>query len=275
MNCSKKVLTALFAVCMMICLTMSAEAAKKIVAVMPLENVSGFGDANVAEIMTEKLTVALQTSNRYSVIERNQMATVLREQGFQNITGSSAVEIGKLTGANYLLLGKVTMATVSTNANKSLLGGTGLEGFVNGVKGKVGVDIRFVDAETGEVIFAENFTGGKSGSTVIDAVNGACTEAAENFLKKLTANVMGRVADISGEEFYIDLGSDSGFKKGDTILIVRETTPIEVNGKVVGMKTIQIGKAKITEVNAEYSVCKVTNVQKGQTIKKGDVVKRG
>ena len=48
MNFSKRILSALFAVFMIFGLTMSAEAAKKIVAVMPLENVSGFGDADIA-----------------------------------------------------------------------------------------------------------------------------------------------------------------------------------------------------------------------------------
>lgn len=274
MNYSKKLLSTIFAVCMIFCFTVTASAAKKIVAVMPLENVAHFGDANVAEIMTEKLIVALQNSGRYSVIERTQLATIMREQGFQNIASDSAVELGKFTGANYLLLGKVTMATVSENPIKGLFSGSA-SGFVNGVKGKVGVDIRFVNAETGELIFAKNFEGDKSGKTVIDAINGSCVEVADNFLKELTSNVRGRVADVSGGEFYIDLGSDSGFKKGDTIIIERETSPIEINGKIVGMKTIQIGKAKITEVNAEYSVCKVSNVQKGQAIRKGDVVKRG
>ena len=274
MDFSKKFLAAFFSVCMIFYFTASVEAAKKIVAVMPLENVSNFGDANVADIMTEKLTVALQNSGKYSVTERTQMGTVLSEQGFQNIAAEKAVEIGKLTGAKYLLLGKVTMATAANNPVKGLLSGSA-SNFINGVKGKVAVDIRFVDAENGEVIFAKNFTGGKSGSTVADAINGACEEAAENFLKELTANVMGRVADVSGEEIYIDLGTDSGFKKGDTLLIVRETSPIEVNGKIVGMKTIQIGKAKITEVNAEYSVCKVVSLQKGAAVQKGDVVKRG
>ena len=253
----------------------SAEAAKKTVAVMPLENVSGYTQANVAQIMAEELTVAIQNSGRYSVIERSQMGTILKEQGFQSLTSSDPVEVGKLSGANYSVIGKVTMATVVNNPNRSLLGGTGLEGFVNAVKGKVAVDIRFVNNETGEIVFAKSFEGSESGGNIDASLHNACKEAAENFLKELNANFSGRVADISGEEIYIDQGAESGLRKGDTLLIVRETEPIIIGEKIVGMKTIQIGKAKVTEVNAEYSVCKISKVEKGISIKKGDVVKRG
>ena len=258
-------------------LTVSGEAAKKTVAVMPMENVSSFGDANVAEIMTEAFIVAIQNSGRYSVIERAQMGTVLKEQGFQSLTSdsSSAAAVGKLTGANYSIVGKVTMATVVQNTNRGLLAGSGLEGFVDPYKGKVAVDIRFVNNESGELIFAKSFEGSKAGPNVVASVHNACKEAAENFLKELNANLTGQIVDVSGENIYIDQGTDSGLRKGDTLLIVRETDPIMVGDKIVGMKTIPIGKAKVTEVNAEYSVCKISKVEKGAHVQKGDVVKRG
>lgn len=258
-------------------LTVSGEAAKKTVAVMPMENVSGFGDANVAEIMTEAFIVAIQNSGRYSVIERSQMGTVLKEQGFQSLTSdsSSAAAVGKLTGANYSIVGKVTMATVVPNNNRGLLAGSGLEGFVDPYKGKVAVDIRFVNNDTGELIFAKSFEGSEAGPNVVASVHNACKEAAENFLKELNANLTGQIVDVSGENIYIDQGTDSGLRKGDTLLIVRETDPIMVGDKIVGMKTVPIGKAKVTEVNAEYSVCKISKVEKGARVQKGDVVKRG
>ena len=88
------------------------EAAKKTIAVMPLENVSGYSDQRVAEIMTEQLLVAIHSSGGYTVVERAQMNQVIKEQGFQNIMTdpNKATELGKLSGADYSLVGKVTMA---------------------------------------------------------------------------------------------------------------------------------------------------------------------
>lgn len=291
----KKIFIAAMVAFTFFCSAISVEAAKKVVAVMPLENVYGYNTANVAEIMTEEIMIALQNSGKYSVVERDQMATILKEQGFQNIAAdsSTAVEIGKLIGADYSLIGKVTLAALEKNPTKgiieNILGNISRSGgynsgidlqstagnFVNGLKGKVSVDIRFVNNETGELVFAKSFNGAKSGATPEAALYGACKAAAAGFLKEITANLMGRVADISGDEIYIDQGTDSGIQVGDELAIVRETSPIEVNGKIVGMKTIPVGKVKVTEVNAEYSICKVISSEKSKTVQKGDVVKRG
>lgn len=291
----KKFLMSLLTICIIFYSAISAEAAKKVVAVMPLENVYGYNTENVAEIMTEEIMVALQNSGKYTVVERDQMATILKEQGFQNIAAepSTAVEIGKIIGADYSLIGKVTLAALEKNPAKGIIenilgniaGSTENEfgfdlrstagGFVNDLKGKVTVDIRFVNNETGELVFAKSFTGTKSGTTPESALYGACKAAADNFLKEITANLMGRIADISGDDLYIDQGSDSGIQVDDELLIVRETSPIEVNGKIVGMKTVTIGKAKVTEVNEEYSICKIISTEKGKNVEKGDIVKRG
>ena len=288
----KKILMAIIAIMIIFYSAVSAEAAKKVVAVMPLENISGQDTAKVAEIMTEKFIVALQNSGQYSVLERDQMAAVLREQGFQNLTAdpNSTVEMGKLFGANYLLVGKVTTASVIENnplnnvlSDEDFLDNTDeeksikiLQGLLNQtVTGKVSVDIRFVNNETGELIFAKSFTGSKTDKNEENTLAGACQEIADNFLKEITSNLTGRVVDTSDDEIYIDLGLDSGLKTGDELLIVRETSPIEINGKIVGMKTVSVGKIKVVEIYEEYSICKVISVKNGMFVTKGDVIKRG
>ena len=50
----------------------TCNAAKKTVAVMPLENVSGYTEQRVAEIMTEQLIAAINGSGNYAVVEREQ-----------------------------------------------------------------------------------------------------------------------------------------------------------------------------------------------------------
>ena len=255
--------------------SISCEAAKKTVAVMPLENVSGYTEARVAEIMTEELTSALYQSGRYTVIERNQMATVLKETGFQ-MTGAvdpnKAVEAGKLLGAQYVVIGKVTMAGVDTNSSGNLANSVlGIKA-VGTLKGKIGLNYRFIDVQTGEIKSMGEAEGSEPGNTRENAIYKACKEAAQNVLKDMVVNVKARVADMSGDDIYIDAGKEGGFKVGENLEIVRETAPIEINGKIVGMKEVNVGTAKVTEVNDEYSVCKVTS--HSDTVKKGDVVKR-
>ena len=81
-----------------------------------------------------------------------------------------------------------------------------------------------------------------------------------------------KVADIDGENIYLDSGSTSGLQVGETLMIAREVEPIIVNGKVVGMKTTSICTAKVIEVFADYSICRADgNVN---LIQKGDIAKR-
>lgn len=262
-------------------------AAKKIVAVMPLENVSGYNEEKVAEIMTEQLIVALHSSGAYTVVERAQMGTVIREQGFQNIAvdPAQAVELGKLSGADYSMIGKVTMALVENNPTANtiatisdMLGlgniGAAAQPFVHKFKGRITLEFRFVDNTTGEVIIAKSVDGNKSGMSEAAAFNAACKNAAENFLRELDFinPFRARVADISGADIYIDQGADSGLRRGDRLSVVREGDSIIVNGRIVGVKQEVIGKVKVVEVNADYAVCRAED--SSIVIHKGDVVKR-
>ena len=256
----------------------SGEAAKKTVAIMPMENISGYHEANVAEIMTEQLIVVIQNSQQYGVVERTQLGTVMREQGFQNLNSNGVEEMGSFSGSDYSVIGKVTMATVMVNQTKSLLGvlfkDDELIGkLANGRKAKVELDVRFVDNKTGEIVFAKTFSGSKSGQNDATALSGACKVAAENFLKELQSinPFMARVADTSGNEIYIDRGAESGLRKGETLVVARESTPIMVNGKIVGMKSHEVCKVKVVEVFEEYAICRA---EKSNVIRQGDVVRR-
>lgn len=252
-------------------------AAKKTVAVMPLENVSGYNEQRVADIMTQQLITAIHNSGNYTVVERDQMGNILKEQGFQNIAGNpeKSVEQGKLAGANYTLFGKVVMAEFVNNPVGDLISKLGqfAKKFAHGVRCKIKFEFRLVDNETGEVAVAATAEGSKSGTTNAEALNEACKDTAENFLRELQKvnPFSARIAGISGSSIYIDKGANDGLREGETLLIFRESDAIIVNGKIVGMKQKELGKAKVSEVNTDYSICKIIE---GDGIKKGDIVKR-
>ena len=276
--------------------SISAEASKKVIAVMPLENISGSGTQNIAEAMTEQLTVALQNSGRYTVVERLQMGAILREQGFQNISvdPAQAVEIGKLMGADYSLIGKVTMTSTKDNSAGNLIGvlasaganPDGLDGTAalsilagllnnsNAITGNIDFDVRFVDNETGEIIFAKSFSGKASAANETEALNAACKEAAESFLRELqTSNPFSaRVAEVYGSDIYIDQGYSSGLRQGEVLTILRETNPIVINGRTVGMRAVVICTATVIEVNSEFSVCRADGAN--NMILRGDILRR-
>lgn len=281
---TRKIFATIIAVAIVCSLNFCA-AAKKTVAVMPLENVSGYNEQKVAEIMTEQIIAALYTSGTYTQVERAQLGAVIREQGFQNIAvdPSKAVELGKLSGADYSMLGKVTMAIVEPNLTAGLVsrigGALGIGDisatagqYIHKFKGRIAFELRFVDNETGEIVLAKTVEGSKSGATVPDAFNNACKEAAENFLRELDSlnPFRARVAEISGSDVYIDSGN--GLRRGETLIVVREGAPVVVNGRIVGTRQTEVSKVTVVEVYADYAVCRAESRTSG--IRRGDVVKR-
>ena len=287
----KKFLSAVLAG-VIICSLNFCEAAKKIVAVMPPENISGYSEQKIADIVTDQLIVSIHSSGIYTVVEREQLGAVLKEQGFQNIAVNpdKAVELGKLSGADYSLVGKITLADNKKTALSetfSTIGQLAELGKIFGVKDealskiqvkkpefKIAMELRFIDNSTGEIVVATSVAGEARGESDFDATNLACKDAAENFLRELQKinPFAARIADISGADIYIDKGSDSGLRKGEILIVSREIAPITVNGKIVGMKSERIGRAQVIEVNAEYSVCRL--IEQFYIVQQGDVLKR-
>lgn len=251
----------------------TCRAAKPTLAVLKIDNASY---SEISELMHSKLLIEFQNSGRFLLVERDQLAQILREQGFQSLAvdPSQAVEIGKLAGAKYTLFNRVSSAACYQN-EANAIGQVLLKGNLgNAYKGKVTLECRIIDNEKGILLFSTVVNGTKSGASAADAINGACIEAAQNAVKAFDkANpLVARVADFIEDVIYIDAGLDDGLKLGEKLIIMREGRPIEIDGKIVGMTETEIGHAKVTAVHGEYSVCRVTNG--AGHVQKGDIVKR-
>jgi hypothetical protein len=118
-----------------------------------------------ANKVTELLRVEMVKTNKYSIIERNRMDAILKEQGFQQ-TGCTdetcAVKIGKLLSANKMLIGNVMKLE---------------DMFV--------ITSRLVNVETGIIELAEKETA-KSEKDLYNAV--------QNLSKNLTESIEGTSA---------------------------------------------------------------------------------
>lgn len=266
---------------LLLCLVFPCEAAKKSVAVMPLENISGYTAHRVAEIMTEQLITVLNHSGAYIVAERTQLGTAMKEIGFQStgaVNPKEAIQLGQMIGAQYSLVGKVTMAEVVDNPT-----GTVVDIFLPGAskwtgryRGKVSMNIRFIDNKTGENILTIQTEGAKAGSDASVALHEACKEAAKKALEQLIEKnpMIASVLDVEGDVMYIDQGAAAGLHVGDVLEIVREGNAVtNREGKVIAVKQIHLGKARVEQVEAEYSICRILNNE--ESMRRGDLAKRG
>lgn len=125
------------------------------------------GDLN--GLASDQMTTLLDQTGRFKVIERGQLQQLLNEQNLEGIVKPGELaKPGQVRGVDYLLLGKVTNLRVKHENKENGFGLGQLGGIVNtggaAVKNKevvitteCGVDIRFVDPTTGELM-TSNFS---------------------------------------------------------------------------------------------------------------------
>ena len=190
-------------------------------AVLPFQNKAAvtwnhFG--NYAGTAGEDAGFELQRSGRFEVIEREQLQAIVDEHSL-NMTGlvnpASAVEIGKMSGADFVAIGSVTSLTAKSSAgvaNSGGMGGTMAGGQIYTVSAKV--MLRVVDVKTGRVVLygrgkghsdSSNWTvktSRGSGYTVtigtVEVSQEQCTNAIEKAVKDSINGKDGILAELDG-----------------------------------------------------------------------------
>ena len=115
------------------------------------------------------LSHELSSTGSFRVVERAKLENVLEEQNLAasgRVRSGTGASIGKLTGADYLVMGTVTSYEENT---ASTGGGISFKGISLGGKKSeayIAVDVRVVNATTGEVDFSRTVEGRTSGGGV-------------------------------------------------------------------------------------------------------------
>lgn len=253
---------------------------KKTIAVMDFENKAGVSaQINLGEGMAEMLTTALINSGRFIVVERQAVRDVLSEQDFGasgRTTAAGAAQFGKMLNSQILIRGAVTQFGMRESGGGAL----SIKGVDVGLatsQALVGVDIRIYDTTTGQVLDSVRCEG-RSSSTGLDfgyseSDWGFGTGAFQNTpLGKATAKAIdkavvaiisrmqnvpweGRIIKMSGNEAYINAGSNSGLSIGDSFVVYRPSEELidPQTGLSLGCETKRIGTVTITEVQEKFS----------------------
>ena len=268
--------------------------AKEMVAIIDFDNKAQYGGWRVGRGASDMLSTELVKTGAFRVMERDKIAAVMKEQNFGQsgrVDSATAVRLGKILGVKYIITGAVT------EYGQSRSGGGG--GGVNvGKKGyHAAVDIRMVDAETGEIVFADTASDSKSSLNVSvfgfgggegfnekhasEAMRGAIGKLSQKLSmvnlaahKGAKAKPTGaaKVADVDGNTITLNQGSNAGFKVGQVLTISKKGKVIKDpdTGAVIKVKYKTVGKIKLTEVKGSYSEGKIIN---GSGFKVGNSVR--
>lgn len=141
---------------------------KPVLGVIEFRNESGAGwwSGGVGWELAGMLSNELGATNAFRIVERSKLEAVLQEQNLAasgRVSPASGAKMGKLTGAEYLVAGTVTAYEENT---KGTGGGISIKGISlggNSSEAYLAVDIRVINATTGEVDFVRTIEGRSKG----------------------------------------------------------------------------------------------------------------
>jgi curli biogenesis system outer membrane secretion channel CsgG len=119
----------------------------------------------IGEGMRDMLTTALFKTNRYLVVERDQLAEVIREQDLGasgRVKKGTEPAVGEIHGADLMVIASVTEFDTGAKAVK---GGVDLAGVKVGAgvgKAHMAIDLRVVDVKTSLIVAATSVEGSAS-----------------------------------------------------------------------------------------------------------------
>lgn len=279
---------------------------KKRIAVLEFEDKSGnqhSGWHDVGRGMSDSLVTALVKTNRFIVIEREQIDKIMAEQSFGMsgaVNPDTAAKIGRIIGVGVIVTGGVTEFGVKES--KMGVGGLGRVlpfgggGAIQTNTARVVLDVRFVDTSTGQILMAETALGEESSRGVdVDlsmapsvefgkqgfdetVIGKAVRESVEEVVEKITEAMekmpwQGSVVKVTGDKIYINSGNDDGRKTGDKFTVYRAGEELldPDTGESLGSEMEKIGEIEIVEVkDKKLSIAKPV---KGSGFARADIVK--
>lgn len=234
---------------------------------------------------------SLAQTGRFRLVERTELNSVLDEQDLATsgrVAQPSAAATGNVLGAEMLVQVVITDYESNTSGKKGGVGGLlksavpVLGGIAGGKShGRVGLNIRLVDAETSEIMFTKqiesvitetslSFGGIGFGSDAIlggfmsnysktpigQAVIAGVNEGVFELIKQVGArSAEGSIVKADASQIYTNLGSDA-VSVGETLRITRmgEELIDPDTGISLGGSMTTIGELEVTQVEEKFSI---------------------
>jgi len=223
---------------------------KRRIGVVDFENKTTYGANRLGTSASDILITELAKSGKFIVVERDKLGKLMEEQklGMSGaIDPNTAAKMGKILGLNAIVTGAISQFGETTEGSQYLLTQSKRQ------QVKATVDIRVVDVETGQILYADSGAGLASKST--GGVLGLGTragydetlegEALRAAIVKFVNNIVDqvgkkpwscRVADADGTSVYLNAGSDSGLPIGTKLSVFKIGRAIKdpTSGQVIG-----------------------------------------
>ncbi len=253
----------------------------------------------VGQGMADMLTTELVKSGKYRVIERQAIESILKEQqmGLSGaVTQESAAKVGQLLGVELAIVGAVTEF-----GYKKSEGGINLKqkGFGVGIQSSsasVGVDVRFINTSTGEILAADNvrkeetkkglaidtrkLAFGSKNEFDESLVGKATRKAIEEMMVKIDGQMdslpwQAKIIKVTGPTVYINSGSEAGVNVGDVFAVYAKGEELidPDTGLSLGSEETKVGEIEVTANNIGNGKASKCNIKTNTGITEGALVR--
>ncbi len=235
---------------------------KKRIAVVDFVNKTAYGRGRLGSAATDILINGLVKSQQFIMIERDKLSQIMQEQGLGMsgvVDAHTAAKAGRVLGLNAIVTGSVSQFGVKT-------GGMDF-GFYKKKEQVVEtvVDIRVIDANSGQILLAESGQGiavtttsevlGMGGRVGYDetlagkALRSAIVKLIDNIVQSMQASEWsGRIAQLEGGTVYLNAGRQVGLELNDKLDVFRPGKEIidPATGLSLGFTQSKIGQVNVT-----------------------------
>lgn len=275
---------------------------KKRIAVFLFEDKSGgnqrwYGNKGVGEGVTDMITTELVKSGKYTVIEREQLDALLKEQDLGQsgiVCKQSAAQVGKVLGVELAVFGFVTEFGYKKGDSGMRVGGANIG--LGKQTAVAALDLRIVNTSTGEIVAAESVRKSKNGisgglkvkkfavnnqQTFNETLVGkVCRSAVEEVVELINKNAsampwQAKVITMKDGKVYINSGKVSGVNVGESFSVFRKGEDLidPDTGLNLGSVTTEVGMIKVVDNSVGEGKASICQVISGTDFSKGDIVK--
>jgi len=261
---------------------------KRRIGVVEFENKSAYGQGRLGQAASDILITELVKSGKFIVVERDKMNKIMEEQKLQSqgmIDSQTAVKIGQIMGLEAIVVGAVSQFGVKKEGSDYLLAQSKQQ------VADVTVDIRVIDVQSGQVLYADSGKGqakNKKGSFLGMGTKGGYDETLEGealraaivkFVDNLSNQINKKpwsamIADFTGEEIYLNAGSDSNINPGLKLSCYKQGKEIRdpKSNLIIGYREEYLGDFEVIRYcgeSGDCSIAKALNIN--STPKAGDI----
>jgi curli biogenesis system outer membrane secretion channel CsgG len=259
---------------------------KRRIGVVDFENKTTYGANRLGTSATDILITELAKSGKFILVERDKMSKLMEEQklGLSGaIDPNTAAKMGKILGLNAIVTGSISQFGEETEGSEYLITQSKAQVV------KCTVDIRVVDVETGQILYADSgaglarkHTGGVLGlgtragydeTLEGEALRAAIAKFVDNIVEQVEKKPWScRVADVDQQNVYLNAGSASGVPVGLKLTAYHAGRPIKdpTTGLVIGTTEEKVGDLKVDRYFGDDG--SVASLLSGQMPAAGDVV---